>query len=291
MSRSELIDTYPDFLKYWDGAHDQPVADQIESWSSEYMSRFPELLKKQIEDYSEQDLDWRKIAEEKVFPFLNDRLPVMREARKNLLELCPAIYSKAQELLGFEADVSFVIYVGVGCGAGWVTSYGDQPAILFGLENIAGSGWGSVNAIRGLCAHEIGHVAHYHWRAQNNKALGTGVWWQLYDEGFAQRCETSINGFDSWHEAIASDDWLEWCQGHKGWLAAEFIKAADDGKPVNPFFGSWFEMEGKSQTGYFLGCEVIHGLEEEYSLKEIALLDDIETRSRAILERMRNVQP
>ena len=147
MSRSELIDTYPDFLKYWDGAHDQPVADQIESWSSEYMSRFPELLKKQIEDYSEQDLDWRKIAEEKVFPFLNDRLPVMREARKNLLELCPAIYSKAQELLGFEADVSFVIYVGVGCGAGWVTSYGDQPAILFGLENIAGSGWGSVNSV------------------------------------------------------------------------------------------------------------------------------------------------
>ena len=287
MPQPEVIDTFPDFLIFWDKFHDRPIEVQIKGWSNEYMSGYPELLAKQIDNYSEQNLNWETIAREKVFPFLNDRLPAMQEARKNLLVLCPSIYSKAQQVLGFEADSIFVIYVGIGCGAGWVTSFRGQPAILFGVENIAESGWNDSDAIHGLVAHEIGHVIHHHWRDQNDKTLGEGAWWQLYEEGFAQRCEALITGSDSWHEQTTDDDWLEWCQSHKGWLAAEFLKAVEGGRPVNPFFGSWFEIEGKSQTGYFLGYEVIRELETEYHLKEISLLDDVETRSRAILEQMK----
>ncbi|MEW5941913.1 MAG: hypothetical protein AB1750_19795, partial [Chloroflexota bacterium] len=226
----------------------------------------------------------------KVFPFLNERMSAMREARKNLLELGPSIYSRAQQVLGFESDIIFVIHVGIGCGAGWVTPYGGQPAILFGLENIAECGWSDADSIHGLVSHEIGHVVHRHWRSQNNKAIGEGAWWQMYEEGFAQRCESLMSGEDSWHEEANQDDWLEWCQTHRGWLAEEFLKTVEEGKSVNPFFGSWFEIEGKSQTGYFLGYEIVRELENEYNLKEIALLDDIETRCRAILEQMKSLQ-
>jgi hypothetical protein len=42
---------------------------------------------------------------------------------------------------------------------------------------------------------------------------------------------------------------------------------------VKHFFGSWFGIQGKSQTGYFLGHEFIRELEKSYSLKETALLN------------------
>jgi len=60
----------------------------------------------------------------------------------------------------------------------------------------------------------------------------------------------------------------------------------ETGDPVSPFFGSWFEICGKSQTGYFLGHEVIVELENRLSLREIALLDSAEPYARPILKQM-----
>ena len=91
-----LIDTFPAFLAYWAEAGRKPINDQIEDWAAVYMSRWPELLAKQIEDYSSQNLDWRQVAREKVFPHLADRLPAMQAAHQNLLEACGPIYAKAR---------------------------------------------------------------------------------------------------------------------------------------------------------------------------------------------------
>ncbi len=289
MSNVRVIDTFPAFLTYWDKVQGKPLDDQIEGWATEYMSLWPELLAKQIEDYSSQNLDWRQIAREKVFPHLTERLPAMQQAHQNLLELCEPLYSRAQQVLAFDSKALFVIYVGIGCGAGWATPFHGSPAILFGLENIAESDWSAPEAITGLVAHEIGHLVHHYWRAQHGKPIGSGAWWQLYEEGFAQHCESLILDSDTWHQASGdnADEWLAWCQNHKGWLAAEFVRTADSGKPVSPFFGSWLEICGKSETGYFLGYEAINELKKRFDLKEIALLEDSEVYLRPILEQMR----
>jgi len=120
MTKCEIIDTFPAFLAYWTKAQNKPLDAQVETWAADYMSQWPELLKKQLDDYASQDEGWRQIARERVFPFLNDRLPAMKAAHENLLQVCAPIYSAAQEALGFESDVVFVIYIGIGCGAGWV---------------------------------------------------------------------------------------------------------------------------------------------------------------------------
>ncbi len=252
------------------------------------MSQWPELLEKQLDDYASQDEDWRQIARERVFPFLGDRLPTMKVAHKNLLEICEPTYSTAQEVLGFESDVIFVIYVGIGCGAGWVTRFHDSPAVLFGLENIAECGWSQPQAITGLVAHETGHLVHEHWRAQHRQAEGSGPWWQLYCEGFAQRCEHVILGRDTWHMRGGNygDDWLDWCQKQESWLAAEFLRLMDEGESIRPFFGSWFEIRDRKQCGYFLGHELIRQLETSMSLREIALLDSKDARLRRELEKL-----
>ncbi|MBC7264030.1 MAG: hypothetical protein H5T64_06680 [Chloroflexi bacterium] len=288
MPTCEFVDTFPAFLTYWTGAQAKSLDDQIEGWATEYMSLWPELLAQQIEDYSSQNIDWRQIARERVFPYLAERLPAMQRAHQNLLRSCEHIYSKAQQVLHFDSEAVFVLYVGIGCGAGWATTFRGSPAILFGLENIAECGWSEPEAITGLVAHEIGHLVHRHWRAQQGKRIGSGPWWQLYEEGFAQYCECLILGSDAWHQmSRGNGDWLDWCQGHRDWLAAEFVRTVDAGEPISPFFGSWFEICGRSETGYFLGYEVIQELRGRFSLKEIALLEDVEVHLRPVLERMR----
>ena len=71
-------------------------------------------------------------------------------------------------------------------------------------------------------------------------------------------------------------------------MAAEFLRAVDMGESANPFFGLWFELRGRKQCGCFLGHELLRKLEaDEASLKEAALLDDLEVRLRPLLEETR----
>ena len=279
-----VIDAFPAFLEFWPTVRHDSVEAQVDAWASVYMAAWPELLAKQQSDYADEGEDWRRIAHERVFPHLDERLPAMSEAHKHLLDVCEPVYAQAREELGFDGDVIFVVYVGIGCGAGWATTYRGSPAILFGLENVAEEGWIQPSVLSGLVAHEVGHLAHFHWREKSGLPRGSGPWWQLYTEGFAQRCEHTIHRQDTWHMAQAVEGWLDWCQAHRGWLASEFLNTVDREAPVGPFFGSWFELRGWKQTGYYLGHEVIRRLEQSLALDEIALLEDFETRMRDGLE-------
>jgi hypothetical protein len=283
-----LIDTFPAFLEFWSEAKARPLDEQVEAWAKVYLSAWPELLEKQVEDYRSQHLDWRGIAREKVFPFIPQRLDAMCLAHQNLLSLCAPTLHKAELALSLGVDPMVVIYVGIGCGAGWVTTFQKTPALLFGLENIAECGWERADALTGLIAHELGHVAHQHWRAQAGRQLNDSALAQLFDEGFAQVCESLILRTDSFHQGVDSKnaDWFSWCQAHQAFLAREFLCAVDAGESVSSFFGSWFEIEGHSETGYFLGHAVIKALlERGLALREIAVLEPQEA-ARPILEEM-----
>ncbi len=251
-----------------------PVQAQVEHWAS-CMAGWPEVLALLTQDYTDQGLDWREIAERRVFPLLAQKLPQMKIAHRHLLELCDPVYAAARERLGFDREIVFFIYVGIGCGAGWATRYGEIPAVLLGLENIAGEGWSERETLAGLLAHEIGHLALYHWRTS---PPGSGPWWELYDEGFAMECERIITGRDGWHLTESEPaGWQDWCQENIALLAAEFLKRATTGGDIRPFFGSWFEFQGHRYCGYFLGHQLIRELMKSgKTLKEIAALDDIE---------------
>jgi hypothetical protein len=287
------IDTFPAFLDFWADAESQPIEEQVDGWAQRYLSEWPELLRLQMEDYAAQNLDWRQIARQKVFPYLPARLPAMQAAHANLLELLEPIFARARAVLGLTSPTTVVIHAGIGCGAGWVTTFQDSPAILFGLENIAECGWSDPHAIAGLIAHEIGHLVHAEWRGKAGKGTGSGPWWQLYEEGFAQVCEARISGTMSGHQSRPDQpgDWLTWCELHKGWLAAEFLRRLDAGEAVPAFFGSWYELGGHSETGYFLGQAVILEMEKQSSLAEIALLEDIKASVRPALEQMAGLFP
>ena len=242
-------------------------------WKVDYMRKYPELLEKQVKDYEEMKIDSQVVAK-KTMLLLPQRLMLMQRARENILQVCNPIYSEAVERLNLDFGITFVIYVGIGCGAGWATRYGSQPAILLGLESIAEEKWHTKTKLEGMMCHEIGHLAHMKWRDEweSFDEDCDNPFFRLYAEGFATRCEQLILRDNSWHMA-PNRRWLSWCQHHKGWLAREFLTRLENRASLNDFFGSWFSIQGKKQTGYFLGRAFICELEKIYAWRRIALLD------------------
>ncbi len=252
------------------------------------MRKWPRLVKKQIRQYQSEGFNWRRVASEKVFPKIGINLPKMRLARKLLLEENRKIIRKAQLHFGFEQPLYVIIYVGIGLGAGWATTYQKSPALLFGLENIAEESWTSRSEIKGLIAHEFGHLCHFSWRAKVGKRFRTSPLWDLYTGGFADRLERLLQEDENTHITKGSKDyeWLTWFQKNGKWLAREFLKRLHHDGDFRPFFGSWYQLRGHSQTGYYMGSEFIEKLEKTHSLKEIATLDNISGRMKKMLVEM-----
>ena len=275
-----LIDTYPNFKAFWDQYRTKSIDQQIDGWRSDYLSPWPGLLTRQIDDYKSDGMDWIEVARERIFPEMEGRISGMELAHANLTAVIEPTKTKAVEALEFSGDLIVVIYVGVGLGAGWATIYEGKPAVLFGLENIVDCGWTGKDALIGLTAHEIGHLVHFQLREEAGISQGSGPWWQLYCEGVAMHCEHLVAGAESWHmrRREGGDDWLDWCRHHRAWLAAEFIGSAHSSDAVRPFFGSWFDIRGYSQTGYFLGLELVKLLGNSLPFREICLLDDADPR-------------
>jgi len=287
-----LVDTFEGFLPVWRAARAEPLKRQIEIWQEFYRARFPELLEKQLQDYASQGTDWRKIASERIFPRLEGWMPRIRGAHRRLRKLCGPVYERAVRKLDVQLDMVFVIYVGLGCGAGWATCYQGKPACLFGLEGIAELGWHTSEKLEGLIAHELGHLIHEAWRGEELEPLEGDPWFRLYLEGFAQRLEHLILGRENWHQA-EGEDWLSWCREHRVSLAEAFYKRLQAGGSIEEFFGSWFEFQGRKQTGYFLGHEFIRWLEHRREPQEIARFsaDEVRRHLKRYLSALIKIQP
>ena len=280
-----LLDTFPDFIQYWTIYSKAPVEEQINGWVYQYMQKWPQLLKKQVNQYRSEGYEWRRIAKENVFPKIKTNLSKIRLVRRLLVQESWQIIRNAREKFDFYQPLYLIIYVGIGLGAGWETKYRKLPALLFGLENIAEEDWTSAAEIRGLITHELGHLVHSFWREKAGKRIISNPLWQLYTEGFADRFENSLQSNKKIHRD-SMDQESVWFGKNKRWLAREFLKRLENNGDFRPFFGSWYRIRGHSQTGYFIGSEIVKRLEESFSLKEIAGLNQINQRMKRRLWEM-----
>ncbi|NJE61103.1 hypothetical protein [Thermococcus sp. 21S7] len=248
-----FIDTFSTFLRHWNGSK--------ESWLR-YIQEYPELFEKIKWDYERYETDWReylKLLTKRTTEELN-------LAHGALLEVLPGVEQRIKRLFKVEG-YNVVIYVGLENGAGWVTEFMGRPSILFGLEAIAELNW--YDRLEGLVAHEFGHLVHWVLRGEDiEKFEDEGMMW-LYTEGFAQRVEDIVTG-RPWH--LEYDGWFEWCTRNERRIKEEFSRRIRENEPLNPFFGSWYELFGMKFTGYYLGYRFIRWLEETLSFEEIAKL-------------------
>lgn len=283
-----MIDTFPAFLDYWMASRGDPLERRIKRWETEYLSPWPELRTRQIEEYRREKVDWHSVARRRIFPQLEVNQSAMMRAHESLPSCAGPIFKKAAEMFDLTFELVFVIHVGIGLGAGWATRFGGRRAVLFGLENVAEAGWTDRKMAEALVAHELGHLAHQQWRAQARLAehpAHEGPYWRLYEEGFATRFELEVTGRVRWP---TEPGWLRWCQENRRWLAAAFLRAARRHRSVRRFFGSWYRIRGHSECGYFLGQEVVEEWRRRDTLTEIAVLseDKVRRRSRTSLLRL-----
>ncbi len=272
LPKSEILDFFNHFIDFWEGFKSKPINLQVKLWKREYLSNNKDLVDKLIKNYEDDGFDWRDIALKKIFPNLSVRLPLMKKAYKNLKPSIKPVFEKALKIMGLNFDVKFVIYVGIGNGAGWATRFRGSRACLFGLENIAELGWIETNDLMPLIAHELGHLIHHEWREEENlRSESTSPYWSLYEEGFAQYCEHLIMERNSWHQAKHERNWLAWCIANKPVLAYKFMENVGEKRPNKEFFGSWYDISGVKFTGYYIGHELIRKWETDYTIKEICL--------------------
>jgi hypothetical protein len=294
MTGLEILDTFPAFERYWRRVRSEPIRVQIDRWQHEYLAPWPELLEKLQRNYTDQGVDWRRIARTRIFPQLPNLLPRIRRLHRRLREGLPTAWSRSKKVLRIDFPVQVVIYVGIGVGAGWATRYAGRPACLFGLENAAEMVSGRDPGTSGAVSHEIAHLAHAEWRRRRGRdGLGEarGPYWQLYVEGFATECERRIDPPEEFHLRTGKADWLPWCERHRGWLAARFLRQVRNRRPVREYFGSWYKVQGQIESGYYLGQQVVHEWLRASSLQEVALLPapEVRRRTRSTLRRMADI--
>ncbi len=251
-----LFDTFPSFLRHWNGTE--------ESWLR-YIQEYPELFEKIKWDYERYKMNWREYL--KLLSKRNtEELGLAYEA---LLKALPEAEAKIGKLFSIKpGSYNVVIYVGLENGAGWVTEFMGKPSILFGLEAIAELKW--YEKLEGLIAHEFGHLIHWILRGEDVEKLeDEGMMW-LYTEGFAQRIE-DLTSSRPWH--FEEEGWFKWCEENEALLKEEFLRRIREKEPLNPFFGSWYQLFGRQFLGYYLGYKFILSLEERLQLEEIAKMD------------------
>lgn len=210
----------------------------------------------------------------------------MALVRRQLLRCIPAAVERCHASFGIDFPITFVIHVGIGCGAGWATRFRGRPAVLFGLENATEVGWRDATTITALVEHEISHLIHDQWRRRGGRGgieRHRGAWWQLYTEGFATACELKLGAIGTHHSTRSGERWLEWCASHRYRLASLFLRSVRHPQRIRRFFGSWYPLQGHIETGYYLGSEVIREWERTAGLREIARWEYPRVRRRARL--------
>ena len=87
MPNCKILYTFPSFLTFWNIVQHDSINMQMDAWLNEYMSQWPELLQKQLDDYASLNEDWRVTASERIFSVLPKRLEAMQTVHENLLSV------------------------------------------------------------------------------------------------------------------------------------------------------------------------------------------------------------
>jgi hypothetical protein len=229
------------------------------------------------------ELPYKCIADSQSYDFIQDVLPILEntmnekskleEAHISFIRITQGLERRLEQIFSIDLQCEIILYLGLCNGAGWATTLDGKPVILIGIEKIIELDWCDESRMSALIYHELGHiwhdqvgVLHLQTSSTYEKSL-----WQLYIEGVAMYCEQMLIGdYTYYHQN--RNDWLEWCNNNQKELFAEYKCRIDANGSTQDFFGDWCDYKGYSDVGYYLGCELIKGISNKYTLKELANL-------------------
>jgi len=265
----KLIDTF-DAIKRLGAAVGRDPGQLLPLWEAYIESYGGELkgkLKKDSAGY-----DFEREVRPILLSALTEKFPAVEQAHESLLACFADVTRRFEISFGSSDGVEVWFYLGLCSGAGWATSLSGRDAVLLGAEKIAELSWGGQETLRSLLCHELCHVAHFRFRRRVTERAddkNRDPVWHLYAEGFATRFEQLLSGRDGGYRQDR-DGWLSWCRENHRRLCAEYLARMRTGRSCGDFFGDWNRMFGRSDTGYYLGCEFIRTLQESLTAEQIA---------------------
>lgn len=259
----KIIDTYNNICKvYKNGIFNKTL------WDNYADSAFPGLKDKVENDFS-------RITEykDKVYQILNDvpkNIEIAETAHQSFIHATKNLSDKIENKFNVDLNVTIILYLGLGNGAGWATTINKQKVVLIGLEKVVELGWCNESDMQALIYHELGHIYHSLFEHKNlmptkrEKHIR-----QLYREGIAMVFEQTLcDDVNRYHQNI--DGWLDWCINNEKRIKTEYLKRIEHRESVQDFFGDWCSFMNHSDVGYYLGTAFIRFLMNDYSLQEIA---------------------
>lgn len=264
----KIIDTYPEIIALLDKMGDTVDMSLHESYVRQILDGLCEKVKNDATIY---DFD------KDILPILDLTIrnrEKLKKAHDSFLEVVQDLSERIEAAIGMDLDVDIILYLGLCNGAGWVTKLNTRPTVLLGIEKIIELKWHELVEMRGLIYHELGHVWHMSVGAifEEFESERERYILQLYQEGIAMYFEQLMAGdFNYYHQD--KNGWLDWCLSNKHELNVEYMRRLEADESAQDFFGDWCDYKGRSDVGYFLGCEFVKAMSEEYPFSKLLRLD------------------
>lgn len=258
-----IIDTYDSIFS----AYDNGVFDK-NLWDGYASSAFPGLKTK-----VEQDFSRFNEYKDQINAILNDvkmNMEATETAHQSFVKVTKNLSDRIKSKFNVDLDVTVILYLGLGNGAGWATTVNNQKVVLIGLEKVVELGWCSESDMQDLIYHELGHIYHSLFeRKELFMTFKKRAVQQLYREGVAMAFEQTLcNDNSRFHQNV--NGWLSWCKENENLIKTEYLKRMNNNESIQDFFGDWCNFLGHSDVGYYLGTVFVRFLMNRYSLQEIA---------------------
>ncbi|MGI5960069.1 MAG: hypothetical protein ACOX60_11745 [Massiliimalia sp.] len=267
-----IIDTCDQIGELFDNQH-----FNIKKWES-YMNSIYKNSAHIFQDDVEEYVKSGKYTFEKDFlPIINhvcdnEQLQVLHQS---FLTVTNNLDKRIFDKFGDSVDIDIVLYLGLCNGAGWVTNINGNNTILLGIEKILELNWYHLNDMYGLIYHELGHAYHKQHGIfmQSLDENEVNFVWQLFMEGVATYFEqVLVEDFDYYHQN--TNGWKKWCDDHFVQILSDFNRDLSTMTRFNQrYFGDWCEYNGHTDTGYYLGCRLIHYLRKDATFDDIIHFD------------------
>ncbi|MGC8514564.1 MAG: hypothetical protein ACP5OC_00320 [Thermoplasmata archaeon] len=90
--KNNIIDTFPNFIRFWMDKLASSPDIQVELWESFYSNEDEEVFKKVIKNYSDDGVEWKEVAKKMIFPINSEKINRMNGAHINLLKALSELY-------------------------------------------------------------------------------------------------------------------------------------------------------------------------------------------------------
>ncbi len=219
------------------------------------------------------------------FTWKKDYLPVLnalpghaercRTAHDSFLLVTEGLGQAIRDKFGRSMNVDVYLYLGLCNGAGWVTSLHGRTVVLLGLEKIVELDWCSLDDMRGLVWHELGHVyqGQYGVLERRYERAADQFLWQLFTEGVAMVFEQTLAGDEGYYHQDR-DGWKAWCDEHFEDIKADFRRDLDSMTSAGQrWFGDWVRYRGHGDVGYYLGSRFVRYILTMHPFDDILRFD------------------